>query len=111
MSPPRCPVPRPSSSSLERYFTCARIFFLSTMVRGASAADVFPFIRADVFACPAARSSFANTQTNTSKPLEKNTAHFFMATPRAKELFLDAILQQIFQLAHKFLHVLEVHIH
>src|SRR5882762_23395 len=111
MSPPRCPVPRPSSSSLERYFTCARIFSLSTMGRGASAADVFFSICADVFACPAARSSFANTQTNTSKALEKNTVHFFIATPREKELFLDAILQQIFQLAHEFLHILEVHIH
>src|SRR5260370_12254438 len=111
MSPARCPFPRPSSSSLERYFTCGRIFYLSTMGRGASAADVFSFICADVFACPAARSSFANTHTNPSNALEKNTVHFFMETPRGKELFLDAILQQIFQLAHEFLHVLEVHIH
>src|SRR6266849_3187769 len=111
MSPPRCPVPRPSSSSLERYFTCARIFSLSICGNGASAGGVF-FPCDAVFPCPVARSSLVKPQTNTNKAHETITAVFFMKTPRRRKgLFLDAILEQILQLAHEFLHVLEVHVH
>src|SRR5712691_2309446 len=111
MSPPRCPVPRPSSSSLERYFTCARIFSLSICGNGASAGGVF-FPCAAVFPCPAARPSLVKPQTNTNKAHETIIPTFFMETPRREiELLFNAILQQILQLAHEFLHVLEVHIH
>src|SRR6202521_1150900 len=116
MSPPRCPVPRPSSSSLERYFTCARIFSLSICGNGASVTGAFFACAfacdAAVFACPAARIARANAQANTSKEHEQIKAHFFMQTPRQeKKLFLDTILQQVLQLAHELLHILEVHVH
>src|SRR6266481_484567 len=111
MSPPRCPVPRPSSASLERYFTCARIFSLSICGNGASAGGVF-FACATVFPCPAARSSLLKPQTNANKAHETIIPTFFMTTPRREiELLFNAILQQILQLAHEFLHVLEVHVH
>src|ERR1700682_3884260 len=105
MSPPRCPVPRPSNSSLERYFTCARIFSLSICGSGASTAG-------DFFACAAARFSRAKTQMNPNNTHRTITACFFMKTPQSqKGLFLDAILEQILQFAHELLHILEVHIH
>src|SRR6266566_1855677 len=83
MSPPRCPVPRPSSSSLERYFTCARIFSLSTCGKGASTAGDF-FACAAAFPCPVARFSLAKKHAKPSKAHEKITAYFFMETPRQK---------------------------
>src|SRR6202165_4524023 len=105
MSPPRCPVPRPSNSSLERYFTCARIFSLSICGSGASTAG-------DFFACAAARFSRAKTQMNPNNTHRTITACFFMKTPQSqKGLFLDAILDQILQFAHELLHILEVHVH
>src|SRR5882762_1152367 len=111
MSPPRCPVPRPSSSSLERYFTCARIFSLSTCGSGASAAGAF-FLCVIALPCPAPRFSLAKPHTSTAKTHEQIIANFFMETPRREiGLLFNAILQQIFQLAHELLHVLEVHVH
>src|SRR6267143_260150 len=112
MSPPRCPVPRPSNSSLERYFTCARIFSLSICGNGASAVGTFFACAPATFPCPAARFSLAKTHANPSKAHETITAVFFMKTPRRRKgLFLDAILEQILQLAHEFLYILEVHVH
>src|SRR5712692_4969268 len=106
MSPPRWPVPRPSSSSLAIYFTCARIFSLSTMGSGASAAGDF------FFACSAANSAFTKILAAADSTDKENAVHFFMETPRREtKLLFDAILQQILQLAHEFLHVLEVHVH
>src|SRR6266571_4124949 len=110
MSPPRCPVPRPSSKSLARNFTCARIFSLSISgVAGDAAA--LPGAAA-VFPCAATRLVISETQTNASRADKQVTADFFMETPQPrKELFFHAIFEQILQLAHELLHILKVHVH
>src|ERR1700674_4132702 len=101
MSPPRCPVPRPSSKSLARNFTCARMFSLVISGRAGGGAAAFP--------CADARSVILKTHTSASAAARQITAYFFMESPqRKKELFLGAIFQQIFQLAHELLHVLAV---
>src|SRR5271157_736104 len=57
MSPPRAPVPRPSSRSLARNFTCARIFSGSTAAIACSAAEGSPATRGAVLVGFAARDS------------------------------------------------------
>src|SRR6266571_284961 len=99
MSPPRCPVPRPSSKSFARNFTCARIFSLSISGVAGDAA-VLPGAAA-VFPCAATRLVISETQTNASRADKQVTADFFMETPQPrKELFFHAIFEQILQLAH-----------
>src|SRR6266567_2501574 len=111
MSPPRCPVPRPSSKSLARNFTCARIFSLSISGVPAGDAAALPGAAA-VFPCAATRLVISETQTNASRADKQVTAHFFMETPQPrKELFFRAIFEQILQLAHELLHILKVHVH
>src|SRR6266567_220361 len=111
MSPPRCPVPRPSSKSLARNFTCARILSLSISGVPAGDAAALPGAAA-VFPCAAARLVISETQTNASREDKQATAYFFMETPQPrKELFFRAIFEQILQLAHELLHILKVHVH
>src|SRR5216683_653116 len=110
MSPPRCPVPRPSSKSFARNFTCARIFSLSISGVPCDAAALPG--AATVFPCAATRLVISETQTNASRADKQVTADFFMETPQPrKELFFHAIFEQIFQLAHELLHILKVHVY
>src|SRR5258708_15056961 len=121
MSPPRWPVPRPSSKSLARNFTCARIFSASGI------SIVMPFSLADAAVLFWAASwvvRTAATKRPTSNGLSLRMVFFSrvlkliilqnwgaaVLRPYTARLFLCAVLQQIFQLAHEFLDVFEIHV-
>src|SRR5713101_8505343 len=111
ISTPRCPVPRPSSKSLARNFTWARIFSLSISGRVACGAGAFPGAAVGL-RCAAAYSTLVRTHANASTADRPTTACFFIAAPcEEKELLLGTILQKVLQFAHELLHVFEVHIH
>src|SRR5277367_6337594 len=85
-------MPRPSRASLERYLTVARIF-------SALAVGVF---------CCAAQVAMNALAPRVTTPSAQVSAVFLNFPPR--RLFFDAIFQKIFQLAHEFLHIFEIHV-
>src|SRR5713226_591436 len=108
MSPPRWPVPRPSSKSLARNFTCARMFS-GPMVQSLSSLSPGAPCGPDRAAC-----AIIAATPSTDNP--KTIAVVFISVLSISEggislgSLLGPILQQIFQLRHELLHVLEIHV-
>src|ERR1700687_659676 len=124
MSPPRCPVPRPSSKSLERNRTCARMRSGLIPLSAACAYGSTIILPADTCAwafIPRVTAARANQSTialpRFNLRINRSPEGSRCMTPRKtcglilQILFLRAFFQQAFKLSHKFFDVLEVHIH
>jgi len=109
MSPPRCPVPRPPAHRSKGISRAREFSPCRPGGSGASPQALFSSASSPYPALPRDFPSRNCAQTQTDA--RTNHCEFFMETPRREIGLLLRDLQQIFQLAHELLHVLEVHVH